>query len=138
VAPAGGPRVLRIVSSCPKHGTPAPKMLAVRPLQDSEAHTADGGDGSVNGLWNAQPYKPWPAVPLPRASSGCARAEPLELERISHGTGNGYTTLKGFWIPDAPPPLPPAHADPAEVSEQLAPSSGGGRGGGRGRGRGRG
>ena len=28
-------------------------------------------------------------------------------ERISHGTGTGYSTISAFWIPDKLPPPPP-------------------------------
>jgi hypothetical protein len=28
-------------------------------------------------------------------------------ERVGHGTGTGFSSLTGFWIPDKPPPPPP-------------------------------
>ena len=45
--------------------------------------------GSVNALWNAQPFRPPPALPLPKSSEGCARAQSITegLDRIGHGTG---------------------------------------------------
>lgn len=53
------------------------------------------------GLINAQPFRcNKPAAPIPEAPGGCARATPLaNVQRISHGTGTGSTTVSGFWIP---------------------------------------
>lgn len=34
---------------------------------------------ALNGLWNAQPFLPPPAAPLPECSSGCARAQPIKV-----------------------------------------------------------
>ena len=45
------------------------------------------GDGSLNGLWNAQPFRAPPAKEVPRCPAGCARAQALSLQRISHGSG---------------------------------------------------
>lgn len=56
---------------------------------------------NASGLWNAQPFKAnKPPAPIPEAPGGCARATPLSnVQRISHGTGTGATTVAGFWIP---------------------------------------
>ncbi len=40
-----------------------------------------GDDGS--GLWNAQPFKQPPAVPLPDCPAGCMRAHPV-LVRVPY------------------------------------------------------
>ena len=34
---------------------------------------------AANGLWNAQPFRPPPAAPLPTCPAGCARAQPVEV-----------------------------------------------------------
>ena len=38
-----------------------------------------------------------------------------DWERVSHGTGMGYSTVTGFWIPDKPP-LPPPKETPAHAA----------------------
>ena len=43
-------------------------------------------------------------------------------ERVSHGTGMGYSTVTGFWIPDKPPPPPPKEA-PARAALKGATSA---------------
>ena len=43
-----------------------------------------------------------------------------EWERVSHGTGSGYSTVKGFWIPGKPEPKPYQAPLPEAVDE--APS----------------
>ena len=43
-------------------------------------------------------------------------------ERVSHGTGMGYSTVSGFWIPDKPPPPPPKEA-PARAALKGASSA---------------
>ncbi len=54
-----------------------------------------GGGADGNGLYNCQPFPPMPALPLPKSAAGCARAQPLDdIDRIFHGTGAGYTTVK--------------------------------------------
>ena len=42
-------------------------------------------------------------------SHACARSAALQdtWERCSHGTGTGFSSLTGLWIPDKPPPPPP-------------------------------
>jgi hypothetical protein len=51
-------------------------------------------------LTNGLPYAMPAAVPLPRASEGCSRTQPISSsKRIRDGTGVGNTTLSGWWIP---------------------------------------
>lgn len=65
---------------------PLPCRSGVQRVRDA-AGGPDATDGSVNGLWNWQPFRPLPALEVPQPSEGCARAQPLQLERKSHGTG---------------------------------------------------
>ena len=44
-------------------------------IKDGESAEDRGDDG--NGLWNAQPFKQPPAVPLPECPAGCIRAHPV-------------------------------------------------------------
>ena len=37
-----------------------------------------------NGLWNGQPFRVLSAVDMPVCSSGCARSEPLRVEKRVH------------------------------------------------------
>ncbi|KAK9827616.1 hypothetical protein WJX81_006673 [Elliptochloris bilobata] len=108
---------VRMVSYCPRHCTARPELSGVAPLAPEDAAAAAGDDG--NGLWNAQPFRQPPAVPIPQCAAGCARAQPLEdgWERASHGTGVGFSSHAGFWMPTRPPPPPPraaldAYGDP--------------------------
>ena len=41
---------------------------------------------------------------------------------MSHGTGMGYSTVAGFWIPDKAPPPPPKEA-PAQAALKGATAS---------------
>ncbi len=43
-------------------------------------------------------------------------------ERVSHGTGMGYSTVAGFWIPDKPPPATPKE-NPARAALKGLPAS---------------
>lgn len=45
-----------------------------------------------------------------------------EWERVSHGTGMGYSTVAGFWIPDKAP-LPPPKEAPARAALKGATAS---------------
>jgi len=45
-----------------------------------------------------------------------------DWERVSHGTGMGYSTVTGFWIPDKPP-LPPPKEPPAQAALKGASSA---------------
>jgi hypothetical protein len=67
---------VRMVSYCPRHCTARPELSGVAALAPEDAAAAAGDDG--NGLWNAQPFRPPPAVPVPVCAAGCARAQPLE------------------------------------------------------------
>ena len=75
------------VSKFPSPLNLAPETLGVQPYRDED--DAANLYGSVNGLWNAQPFRPPPAIPLPACSDGCARAQSITegLDRVGHGTG---------------------------------------------------
>lgn len=72
-------RQVRMVSYCPRHCTARPELSGVAALAPEDAAAAAGDDG--NGLWNAQPFRPPPGVPVPRCVAGCARAQPLEARQ---------------------------------------------------------
>lgn len=38
-----------------------------------------GSEDDTNGLWNGQPFRPQPAVPIPDCPAGCARAQSLQV-----------------------------------------------------------
>lgn len=47
-------------------------------VEAEEEAEADERERS-NGLWNAQPFRPPPAAPLPECPAGCARAQPIQV-----------------------------------------------------------
>jgi len=81
---------VRMVSYCPRHCTARPELSGVAALAPEDAAAAAGDDG--NGLWNAQPFRPPPAVPVPVCAAGCARAPPLEA-RPAPGAARTQTSL---------------------------------------------
>eukprot|EP00892_Ulva_mutabilis_P002229 jgi/Ulvmu1/12006/UM083_0019.1 len=68
-------------------------------------------------LVNSFPYAMPPAVPMPRPSTGCSRAQPwLSVKRVRDGTGVGEISQEAWWIPteaDATAALAAARAEPA-------------------------
>ena len=62
---------LEFIARCPKHVKPCPEKAGLQLYRESKGPAKDG---SLNSLWNAQPFKPPPAVPLPLPKGGCARA----------------------------------------------------------------
>lgn len=56
----------------------------------------EGGPGQ-NELWNAQPFRPPPSLPVPACKEGCARAQGIAdgLKRIGHGTGGSLLLGEG-------------------------------------------
>eukprot|EP00891_Asterochloris_glomerata_P002152 jgi/Astpho2/2152/fgenesh1_pg.00040_%23_10_t len=117
---AGG---VRLISYCPRHCTPKPEQSGVQLVREGDQAGEKEEENIHGGVQNGQLFPPLPAVPLPECSAGCARAQPLEgWERVSHGTGSGYSTVKGFWIPGKPepksyqPPLPEAVDEAPAVS----------------------
>jgi len=81
---------VRMVSYCPRHCAARPELSGVAALAPEDAAAAAGDDG--NGLWNAQPFRPPPAVPAPLCAAGCARAQPLEA-RPAPGAARAQTPL---------------------------------------------
>ncbi|KAK9830484.1 hypothetical protein WJX72_011976 [[Myrmecia] bisecta] len=100
--PEGHDGPVRLVSYCPKHCSARPELSGAQPIREGEEEAEEDADN--NGLWNGQPFRMPPCAGCPDCSAGAARAQPLEdWERASHGTGMGYSTIKGFWIPVQPP-----------------------------------
>lgn len=95
VESAVGP--MQLISYCVKHCRPRPELSGVKLIVDAESDKVS--DGSENGLWNAQPFKPPPCAKPPACQQGCARAETFNGTRVFHGTGAGWTSNNGFWIP---------------------------------------
>ena len=76
------PRVqVRLISYCPKHCSAHPELSGVQALREGEEAEDRGDDG--NGLWNAQPFKQPPTVPVPDCPAGCMRALPLQARALS-------------------------------------------------------
>lgn len=71
---------VRLVSYCPKHCTAHPELSGVQRIKDGEAAEDRGDEGT--GLWNAQPFKQPPAVPLPDCPAGCIRAQPIVVRPL--------------------------------------------------------
>ncbi|KAG1679268.1 hypothetical protein FOA52_009298 [Chlamydomonas sp. UWO 241] len=94
--PEGSGR-LKFMKHCPKHYAPRPHLSGVKP----DTGDADNEEGARNALWNRQPFRPPVALPVPCTHAGCARAQSVVEghKQISHGTGAGCTTLRGFWLP---------------------------------------
>ncbi|CAD7696632.1 unnamed protein product [Ostreobium quekettii] len=121
--PGGLTGPLRLVTYCPRHCKPRPELAGIQRLRDG----LEGGfDEEGVALWNGQPFKQPPAVPVP-ALVGCARSQPLvDWERKSHGTGAGFSSTTAFWIP-VPPKTPPRGSDLVHRPFGRAPREGGGR-----------
>jgi hypothetical protein len=77
---------VRLISYCPKHCSAHPELSGVQAVKEGEGAEDRGDDG--NGLWNAQPFKQPPPVPVPDCAAGCMRALPLQvgLRRSAWGT----------------------------------------------------
>lgn len=67
---------VRLISYCPKHCTARPELAGVQLVKDGEEE--DRGDDG-NGLWNCQPFKQPPSVPVPDCTAGSSRAQPLQV-----------------------------------------------------------
>lgn len=71
---------VRPISYCAKHCVPQPELSGVqlvKPGDKPEGKDALPNDADANGLWNGQPFRQPPAVPIPDCPAGCARAQPL-------------------------------------------------------------
>ncbi len=67
---------VRLISYCPKHCTAHPELAGVQLVKEGEEE--DRGDDG-NGLWNCQPFKQPPSVPVPDCTAGSSRAQPLQV-----------------------------------------------------------
>lgn len=73
-------------------------MKLVKPGDKPDGKDGLPNDADANGLWNGQPFRQPPAVPIPDCPAGCARAQPV-------------------LVPPLPPPLasssPPRNPPPS-------------------------
>lgn len=67
---------VRLISYCPKHCTAHPELAGVQMIKEGEEE--DRGDDG-NGLWNCQPFRQPPSVPVPDCPAGSVRAQPLQV-----------------------------------------------------------
>jgi hypothetical protein len=67
---------VRLISYCPKHCTAHPELAGVQMIKEGEEE--DRGDDG-NGLWNSQPFRQPPSVPVPDCPAGSVRAQPLQV-----------------------------------------------------------
>lgn len=86
---------VRLVSYCPKHCTAHPELSGVQRIKDGEAAEDRGDEGT--GLWNAQPFKQPPAVPLPDCPAGCIRAQPILVRSAFPGATSVGQGLIARW-----------------------------------------